>query len=319
MKTARLKALFAAAAMAAALFAPPLARTASSEVVDRIVAVINDSIITLSELNAATALAVDKLGGGMDKDRIVELKSRILDTLIEQKLVKQASDRAGIEVSEREIDNAIDDVKRQNSMSHEQLMLALAQSGLTYREYREQLKEQIRQVKFINKEFRSKISVQPEDIEDYYRSHVDEFSGPERVRLAAVFISSRDEARMKKRLASALDALKGGADFASVAMKYSDGPTASSGGDLGYLDPEEVSGELKSAASALSPGEVSPPVAASGGVYIIKLTERKAPEPKPLDEVRAQIHERLFNRIMDQRFTFWLSEVKKYAHLEVRL
>jgi len=153
-----------------------LTAPAHAEIIDRIVAVVNDSAITLSELDAATA----GLGGikGDDKEkkkRIIETKSQVLDQIIEKKLVEQASNKAGITVSEKEIDNAIEDVKQENNLGHEELLSALAKSGLTYKNYREQLKEQIRQVKFINKEFRSNIKISRDDVEAYYQQNKDSF------------------------------------------------------------------------------------------------------------------------------------------------
>ncbi|HXI10866.1 MAG TPA: SurA N-terminal domain-containing protein, partial [Thermodesulfobacteriota bacterium] len=131
-----LKGLFLKAALLAAFIAA-FASPSSAEVVDRIVAVINDSVITLSELNAATAVALDKLDAGEKKDpaKMEELRAKVLDGLVEQKLVKQAADKAGIDISEREIDNAVEDIKKQNNLTQESLLLALAQSGLTVREY----------------------------------------------------------------------------------------------------------------------------------------------------------------------------------------
>ncbi len=309
---------FLAFLTAAALFASP-ARS-GAEVVDRIVAIINDSIITLSELNAASAVAVEKLGVGDagDAKKTDEVKGRILDSLIEQKLVKQASDKAGIEVSEREIDNAIEDVKKQNRLTQETLLLALAQSGLTYKEYREQLKEQIRQVKYINKEFRSKISIQPEDIEDYYRQNKDEFVGPASYRLNMVYLSDGDRERLKLKRKVVEEALADGEDFREVASHYSDGPDASMGGDIGYLRSGEMNKGLEDAAKGLKPGGVSGPIETAEGVYYIQLIDAIAPAPKPLESVRGEIYDRLFKKIMDERFNFWLSEVKKYAHIEIR-
>ncbi|MBI5874572.1 MAG: SurA N-terminal domain-containing protein [Deltaproteobacteria bacterium] len=135
-----------------------------AEIIDRIVAVVNDSAITMSELNAATAGLGDIKGADKDKrKKIMETKSKVLDQLIEKKLVEQAANKAGITVSEKEIDNSIDDVKRQNNIGQEELLSALAKNGLTFKEYREQLKDQIRQVKFINKEIRSNIKMSDED------------------------------------------------------------------------------------------------------------------------------------------------------------
>lgn len=292
----------------------------SAEVVDRIVAIINDSIITLSELNAATAMALEKLSLEERKDgrKIVEVKSTILDSLIEQKLIKQASDNAGIEISEREIDNAVDDIKKQNEMTQDSLLLALAQNGLTYREYREQLKEQIRQVKFINKEFRSKISIQQEEIEEYYRQNIDEFYGPAVYRVQMIFVPSDSPAVMKERIAVIDEGLKKKTDFGQLAREYSDGPEAANGGDLGYLKHGELDKPLEDLISGMKAGDVGS-LKMTGGKYYIKLVDTKPPQPRPLSEVSFQIHDRLFKKIMDERFGFWLKEVKRFAHIEVRL
>lgn len=293
----------------------------SAEVVDKIVAIINDSIITLSELNAATAIAVDRLEpeAKNDSKKIGEAKSKILDSLIEQKLVKQASDKAGIDISEREIDNAVEDVKKQNGMTQDNLLLALAQSGLTLKEYREQLKEQIRQVKFINKEFRSKISIQQEDIEDYYRQNKEEFYGPSLYRVNMIFLPSGDKDLQAKRLKLVREGLSKGEDFKELASHYSEGPGASLGGDMGYLKSGEIDKTIEDAARKLKINEVSGPINTPEGIYLVQLTELKPASVLPFEEVRGQIHDKLFKKIMDERFNFWLGEVKKYAHIEIRL
>jgi peptidyl-prolyl cis-trans isomerase SurA len=313
-----LKKIIAAFGLSALLFT---AAPSGAETVDRVVAIINDSIITLSELNAATAVAMEKLGvrSGEDKRKVDEVRATILDTLIEQRLVKQAADRAGIEISEREIDNAVDDIKKQNNMTQEQLLTALAQSGLTQKEYREQLKEQIRQVKFINKEFRSKISIQSEDIEDYYRQNAKEFGGPAVYRMNMIFLPSDDRKVMEERLKLVAEGFAKGEDFRQLASHYSDGPSPSLGGDLGYLKSGEMESWIEEAAKALKPGQASPAITRPEGVYFIQLTEYKPAETRPLSEVRGLIQDRLFKKIMDERFSFWLSEVKRYAHLEIRM
>ncbi|CAG0968319.1 partial Chaperone SurA, partial [Anaerolineae bacterium] len=313
------KRIMAVFGLSIALFASVSATRA--ETVDRVVAIINDSIITLSELNAATAVAIDRLGvkGAEDKRKVDEVKSTILDTLIEQRLVKQAADRAGIEVSEREIDNAVEDVKKQNEMTQEQLMLALAQSGLTHKEYREQLREQIRQVKFINKEFRSKISIAAEDIEDYYRQNAREFSGQSVYRMNMIVLPSGDRKTMEERLKLVAGGLEKGEDFRQLASHYSEGPSPSLGGDLGYLKSGEMESWIEEAAMKLKPGQASSAIERKEGIYFIQLTEHEPAMTRPLSEVKGLIQDRLFKKIMDERFNFWLSEVKRYAHLEIRM
>lgn len=288
----------------------------SSEVVDRIVAIINDSVITLSELNAASSLLAEKEGPGARKDEA--FRSRVLDSLIEQKIVKQASDRAGIDISEKEIDNAVEEIKRQNSLSQENLLVLLAQSGLTLKEYREQMREQIRQVKFMNKEFHSKISIQDEEIEEYYRHNRREFFGAPSYRIRMLYISGADRGLLKKRLSAVEEGLKNGEDFSALAREFSDGGSASSGGDLGFIKTGEIDKAMEEAVQRLKPGEITPPMERPDGMYFIQLVDIRAGEERALEDVKGVIRDRLFKKALDGRFDFWLKEVKKTAHVEIR-
>jgi peptidyl-prolyl cis-trans isomerase SurA len=290
------------------------ARVSRGEIVDRIVAVINDSIITLSELNAAMALDDERLKKSPEK-----ALSATLEKIIEQKLIKQASDKTGIDVSEREVDNAVEEVLDQNSLSKERLTTELKKSGLTLAEYREQLKEQIRQVKFIDMEFRSKISISEEDIEDYYRRNIKEFYGPPTFRIRLILLSGEDKQLQSMRKKAVIDGIKAKEDFAELASQYSDDPSSESGGDLGYLNYGEIDLRLEKVASELKPGEVSRAVAGPGGSYFIKLEERRPGEPRPLEEMKGLIHKRLFDSTMDEMYGSWLEEIRSSAHIDIRL
>jgi peptidyl-prolyl cis-trans isomerase SurA len=299
------------------LFTP---QKAVPEVVDRIVAVVNDSIITLSELNAATAVAIKGLKGeAKEGENIVETKSKVLDALIEKKLMKQAADKTGIEVSEKEIDNAVEDIKEQNDMGHEALLAALAQNGLTYKEYREQLREDIRQVKFVSREFRSRININPEDIEDHYKRNIESYYGPDSFRVRLIFLARTDEESMRDRLEAVMEELEKGEDFQEVASQYSDGPAASEGGDLGYVMAGELEGAIEGAARGLNPGEVSGPVYTENGINIIQLLDKREGEPRPLYELSQEIRNALFKERMEVRYNIWLEDMKRVAHIEVRL
>ncbi len=302
------------------LFAASFSGDTHAEVVDRIVAVVNDSVITLSELDAAVAATKDRLKTetGTDKDP-VQFRSMVLDRLIEQKLVKQAAEKAGVDVSEKEIDNAVEDIKRRNNISQDELLAALAQSGLTYEQYREQLEEQIRQVKFINQEFRSRITISDEDVESYYNQHIDEFTGPPSYRLRIIFFSDSDKKLLALKIKTVKEALESGEDFESVARQYSEGPAASTGGDMGYLRADEIDPVLLKTASSMSPGDVSEPVYTPSGVYIIELVDRRDGRPVPFEKVKKAIYDRLFKEALDKRYNHWLEEMKKKAHIEVRL
>jgi len=314
--------LFCAILLAASLvFAATGARC---ETVDRVVAVVNADVITLSELNAATAAISGGLKGEefQGAEMTVETRSKALDSLIEKILIKQSAEKAGIEVSETEVDNAVEDIKKQNKISHEALLVALAQSGLTYAQYRNQLKEEIRQVKFANQQFRSKISIEDENIEEYYRQNIEKFSVPPSYRLRIIFLAktpATDEGILKNRLDLIMEDLKSGRDFPEVAKEYSEGLGREEGGDIGDIESGELSPLLEESARRLKKGEISEPITAPDGIYIIQLIDFKDSAPAPLEKAKDTIKNTLYQKILQERYNFWLQEMKKIAHIEIRL
>ncbi len=300
-----------------------LTPSANGEIVDRIVAVVNDSAITLSELNIATTGLGDIKGDDKEKrQKIIETKSKVLDQLIEKKLVEQAANKAGITVSEKEIDNAIEDVKRQNNIGQEDLLSALARNGLTFKEYREQLKDQIRQVKFINKEFRANVKVSDEDVEAYYKQNRDKFSGPAmyRIRIISFLLSGQGKGKdAEKKAKDILAMARKGADFIKLASVYSEGPNVKDGGDLGYISPGEMDAAVEKAGGGLNIGEISDVIKTPTGFHIIQLIDRRKAEPKPVAAVLDEIKNIIFQKIIDERYKLWLEEMMKKAYIEVKL
>jgi len=296
---------------------------AHAEIADRVVAIVNDSAITLSELNAATAGLIDIKDSNKDKKKnIIETKSKVLDQLIEKKLVEQAANKAGITVSEKEIDNAIEDVKKQNSISQQELLSTLARSGLTFKEYREQLKDQIRQVKFTNKEFRSNVKISHEDVETYYRQNQDKFTGPLMHKLRIISLLATDQGKgtdTEEKAKQVLSMIRRGEDFAKLAKEYSHGPDAQEGGDLGYVKAGEMDKAIEKVAAGLKIGEISDIIKTSTGFHIIQVIDRKKGEPQPLTAVEGEIRNIIFQKIIDERYKIWLEEIMKKAYIEVRL
>jgi peptidyl-prolyl cis-trans isomerase SurA len=295
--------------------------SAYSEVVDRIVAVVNDSVITLSELNASAALASEsfKLSGSDGPDGKVEMKSSVLDALIERKLVLQASERMGINIGEHEIDEAVEDVRAKNGLSHERLLIALADSGLTYKEYREQLRGQLREVKFMTIKFRSKVILGTEDLKEYYTQYSDKFPRDPAVRIRLMFFSNESGELKAKRLKVVKEGLARGEEFAALAKKYSEGPGAQDGGDIGFVAYSELDITLRQVMDGLKEGGVSREIVSSKGTSLFQLVSRRAAGAMPFIEVEKQIRQIVFQERVEQRFEFWLEAVKKVAHIEVTL
>ncbi len=290
------------------------------ETLDRIVAVINDEVITLSELKATVALAESafKDNPGEKSGKKVS-QAKILDDLIKEKLIKQASDKVGLEVSEEEIDNAVKEIEDQNGFTRKELMLALAGSGLTYEEYRDRLKEQIRSVKFMDMRFRSRIDIKADELENYYRQHIEEFYGPPSFRIGIIFINGEDEVRMASRIGKVMRALRRKKPFADVARAYSDDESSVTGGDLGVIKAGELDETLVREVLKLSVGEVSPPIHKPEGIYVLKFIRYLVGEPAPLAAVRSKIHKKLFDRTFNEMVETWFEEEKNSASIDIRL
>jgi len=292
----------------------------SAKVMDKIVAVINDEAITLSELNAAVALAESSLKdnpAGNAKKKVS--RKKILDDLVKEKLIKQASDRVGIEVSEEEIDNAVKEIKDQNGFTRNELLMALAASGLTYEEYRDRLKEQIRSVKFMDMRFRSRINIKADEVENYYRQNIDQFYGPPSYKINIIFIDGADEARAKSRLAKVERALKKKKSFDDTARLYSDDVSAASGGDLGFVKAGELDEALERSILKLNIGEVSPPIKKPEGIYFVKFVKYRAGEAAPLSKVRSEIFKKLFDRTFSEMLETWFEDEKEQSNIDIRL
>ena len=229
---------------------------------------------------------------------------------------------SGLGFSEKEIDNAIEDVKKQNSISQQELLSTLARSGLTFKEYREQLKDQIRQVKFTNKEFRSNVKISHEDVETYYRQNQDKFSGPLMHKLRIISLLATDQGRgtdTEEKAKQVLSMIRRGEDFAKLAKEYSHGPDAQEGGDLGYVKAGEMDKAIEKVAAGLKIGEISDIIKTSTGFHIIQVIDRKKREPQPLAAVEGEIRNIIFQKIIDERYKIWLEEIMKKAYIEVRL
>lgn len=313
MRTGRFSAKAMVPALVAALIFTPWAR---AEVVDRVVAVVNSEIITLSELNAATAIVMGGLKGKKSADASAEDKSRILDGLIEKALMKQSAEKAGIEVSEKEIDNAVEDIKKENNMTQDSLLIALANNGLTYASYREQMREEIRQAKFMDRQFRSGINITDEDVTNYYKQNLKDFYGEPSLRIKIILIAN-DEHK-EERVNAVTEGIKSGMDFSTLAGEYSSSPSAKHGGDIGYVKKDELDPGLRETAETLAPGGISPPIETPDGTYFLQLVEKKEGEAVPPVDAKKKIKMLLFQKAAMEKYEFWLVEMRKFSHIEVK-
>lgn len=299
----------------------------SGKVINGIAAVVNDEIITLYEINRESQPVIrerEKKGALDDAERS-RIRRSALDGLVEKHLVEQKIRELNIRVSEEEIRQSIEDVKRQNGMSQEALVAALAGQGLSFDQYRSQLQEQLEKLKLISSEVRSKIQVGETEMREYYEANRAAYAEDDTYRARHIFFKANDKApadALKRSMTNALMVLaeaKSGKDFAELAKTYSEDPAAAKdGGDLGRFRKNDMQPELAQAIVALKPGDVSELVYTPAGFHIIKLEERISGRMKPFEAVRGEIEEALYRKKSEERFAQWARELRAKATVEIK-
>jgi peptidyl-prolyl cis-trans isomerase SurA len=302
-------------------------RAESAEVVDRIVAVVNDDIITLFELNLSFKPYADKIrerGYPLDQESKMLFKTweDILNQLIEQKITDQEIKRFKISISEKEIDQTIERIKEANYYTEEDLRAALARDGLTMEEYRKQVKEQILRKRLVNIKVTSKIVITEEDIKSYYETHKDKYGGENKYHLRNIImkvsslVDEKEKLEIKARMDEVYAKLEAGQSFETMAMNYSES-LASEGGDLGLFGLSELSLQLQKAIKGMKAGEFTPVLYTDQGYQILFVQEVVNTSGKPLEEVSPEIERTLFDDIVDNNFQSWLEDLRKQSHIKI--
>ncbi len=298
-----------------------------AEVVDRIIAYVNDDIITLSELNERTRyfVAARKQNPFLrEQDQSLEtIRREILDNLIDERLTAQEVSRLQISVRDSEVDEVIERVMQENNLTQEALEAQLRKEGKTIEDLRQQMRKTLEQNQLINREVRSKTVITTELVEAYYQSHLEEFQGKQRWRLQDIFLpfpsgsSAEDRAELHDLAQQIVGRLQLGADFASLAQRYSRGPGAEQGGDLGFFSKGELDPTLEKAVVKLKEGESSQVIETEMGLHIVKVTEVDLTPPKPLEQVRESIYSRLYQRELDYKYREWISSLRERSFVKI--
>jgi peptidyl-prolyl cis-trans isomerase SurA len=269
--------------LAAAILAAPVVGPAQNiTLVDRIAAVVNKEVITLSELNEAVAGAQRQLRrqGTQAPEREV-LERQMLERLILDKAQLQLARDTGIRVDELQLDRAVQRVAQNNGLTLADFRSALERDGVVFESFREELREQIVVNRLREREVDDKIQVNDTEIDlfleemktrpaervDYNLAHilvrVPEQASPERVAAA--------RAKAEKALAEA----RAGGDFGQLAAAYSDAPDALQGGALGWREQDRLPELFSSALRAMGPRDVSEVLRSPAGFHLLKVLERR--------------------------------------------
>jgi parvulin-like peptidyl-prolyl isomerase len=293
-----------------------------AEVVDKIAVLVNDEVVTRSEVDSFLAPAAEEYGllyhGEALAKKVEEARQRVFEQLIEQKLLLSAAKRENIEVKDREVENQIDDVRKKIG-SKEEFESALRRQNLSLNDLKKRFTEQIMVRKYVDKKVVSKITVSPAEVSEYYQAHAQEFNEPEKIRLSNILIRLKEDRESMDKASELakeiLRRLREGGDFAGLAKLYSEGPGAAEGGSMGYVKRGDLKKEIEDAVFGMKPGEVSDIIQTSLGYHIFKLEERIPARSKDLSEVRVEIEDKLFHDKINQGIKEAVKMLRKNAYI----
>ena len=305
------------------LIFPPGVR---AEILNRVVAQVNDDVITLYELDnrikELTGYEPDELKL-KDKKRYIATRRQVLELLVDEKIAFEKIRELGIEITPGEIDEAIERIKESNQLTQEDLIARLKEQDMNLKSYKEEIKRQLERNKLINYEVKSKIVIREEELKDYYANNKDKFRLIAKVHLATIFLKKEDPSNQEETIALLRKAedivfrLKKGEDFGEMAKKFSQGPGAEEGGDLGIFKTSQLDPDLLKVLKDMIPGDVTRPIIRPAGIQIVKLLERQDSIVKPFEEVREAIFEILYKEKVNKRYSSWLKELREKAYTKI--
>lgn len=302
------------------LGAEGIAQPVHAMVVDRIVATVDGAPITLFELERFI-----RLNGGVDPNAVSkEQRSEALERLIGETLVRLESRRLGLSVSKEDVDLYIEEIKRGNNLDDATLAEALGQQGFTVETYKTQIAKELLKNQLIMRQIRQDVNVSQADVQKFYEENKDMFAITGSVHIRQIFLLMRPDAseQEQRQVAAvaqrAVQELQGGTPFPQVAKKYSQGPEASDGGSLGWMEKGQMIPQLEEIAFSLKKGQIGPPVRTGAGVHILTVDDIKASSYVPLSDVEPQITERLYAKAVDERFQDYVESDLTEGHAIVR-
>ena len=301
----------------------------TTTVIEEVIARVNSDIVTRSELQRSKDEVRQELHQqyGDKADAMFATREKdVLRDLIDQQLLLQKAKDKGI-TGDTELIKRLDDMRKQMGLSSmDELEKAAKEQGVSYEDFKQNLKNQILTQLVIRNEVQPKIQVTKEEEKKYYDEHQKDFEHPERVRLSEILVSTEkvqpgDQAgvaAVQQKAQELLEQVRGGAAFDEVAKKGSDGPTAAQGGDLGFFKRGTLARELEEKTFAMKAGDVSDVVRTKQGFLILKVTEHEQAGVPPLKDVEGEIGDTLYYKKLQPALREYLTKLREDAYVDVR-
>jgi peptidyl-prolyl cis-trans isomerase SurA len=302
-----------------------------AEVVDRIVAVVNDEIITLYEFNEAFEpyrKNIENTYKGNDKDALIkQTQETFFQRIIDKMLIEQEAKKKGISdtVKEEDVMGVIQDMLNKQNLSMQDFLKNLASEGSSIEAIKKDIRSQIIRMRLLRREVKDKIIVTDEEIGEYYDKNRQEYEGKESVRMKQLLLmlppnaDTNVKTKLKNEALHLRELIIEGESFDVLTAKYSKGPAAAQGGDVGFIERGTIIPEVEAMAFSLPVDQVSEVIESNLGFHIIKVVDKKGAGLKPIALVREEIKAKLEEEKLDKKFEEWISSVRARSHIEIKL
>jgi len=290
----------------------------AGEVMDRIIAIVNDDIITLKE--AEKHVRVEKEGRFVSINEYLtnlRLQEKI-DLLIDDVLIRQQAKRLKIDVEEKEVEAIIENIKKQYLIDDAELKQKLREDNISYEDFKSGLRSNVLKSRLLNRVISPEVNVTEQDLRQYYDKHKEEFIDEE-YRLQQIFVSGQ-RPDGQKRAAEAYKLLQEGKSFEDVVKDFSDDTKSSAaGGDIGFVKKVDLIPQLREVAGFLAVGVYSSIITTPYGFHILKLIEKKKGETITFEMAKDTINEKVVQEESEKRYKDYIVKLRKGSYIEVKI
>jgi len=296
------------------------------KIVDRIVAVVNNEVITQSELDRVLYPIYMQYRELYKTDEVLyemlnETRQDVLKQLIGDRLILGEAKKMGLSVSEKEIDREVTKIRQDLEERDMSFSFLLREQNISISDLREKYKDQLLIQKAVDERIKTRVRVQPSEVRDYYRDNLDDYTHPAKARVGAILIkleSVRSPAQSRRLAEDVRRMLLSGKDFKGTARNYSEGPNSGDGGNMGYVERGRFLKEIDDEIFYLAPGAISKVIETPVGFHIFKLYDRRDAQVLPFDEVRGKVTETLYRLEAKRRLDEWLDDLKSNAYIDIK-
>jgi len=297
------------------------APSARGEIFERVVAKVNDQIITLSELQARQLAAVQeaKIGPSEVAAYLRQNNARILQQAIDEILLMKRAEDAGWKLPPEAVEEVVASIKQENKITSDaQMQQALAREGMTIEELRRKIARSMTKRLVMDRDIKPKVSAtDAECLAEYEKLEATEFTKPATVTVQEILVSETGGGLALAR--QVVQKARAGEDFATLARTYSSAPSRASGGELGPVARGGLDPEVEKAAFAVAVGSVSDPIPVSGGYRIVKVLAQSPGGVVPFETAKAQVRERLLASRTEKVYEAYMQELRKDATVDLRV